>query len=984
MESNKPFKWKLNNNILRLACISIFFIFFSVTFSIAYAANLQLSAAETAWIEANPTITLGSDSQWEPYIIKQDDGSIIGFDTDILALINKNTGANFQLTTGTWKEMGAKLKSGAIDGVSTSSARFAKANSYNYTKPYFSFQKTLIVASNNPKQIKSIEDLGGKRIGYQSGNQFNKSVLEKYKQAILVPMNSLSEVVDALIVGDIDAAIGSNSIYYVQKDKAAYMKTVALFPDSTLNLVFSLRADYPEAISILNKGLDSIPVNTKMRIANSWFFEQHKETAEASTSPIDFTDAEKAFLDKKPYISVGSLNNFAPFNFIKNDKPSGYSVEYMRLIGQQLGKEVKFVEKSWSEQLRMLKTGQLDLIPHIAVTEERRENIEYTNFNHITYTTGFAIRKGESVNSMADLNGKTIAVAKKTFLHAYLSKNFPQIKLLPVVSTNAAIEAVSNDQAYGVIGSLPSLTYYMQNDWRSNLKIINIKDLGLPGKTELPMGVAKGNLVLKSLLEKAYSTVPADEIQKLKQKWIFDTPDFSLNKAEQDFIKKHPVIRFRIRPDRPPFELVQNGKAAGIAVDYLTEVAQFAGFTPKFVVSDMPIMEAYNMVELDRSDFDTLAFSVKDEERSERFAFGDNYLSYPMMIITHKDSPYIGKTSDLIGKSVAIEKGFLTNKWLRADYPGIRISTAVSTVEALQMVNDKEADAYIGNVAVANFMISHGNLNNLKIIAPSDYGTIDYSFIAPKEWPELASILSKGYLSLPSGFHHETQQKWFSFRVVKTLDELLLWQILSIASLFFTVVLWWNRTLRKQKLKTERALTKLHNTQHILKKQNEILKKLSITDKLTSLYNRMKLDSVLQNEFERSKRYGNIFGVILIDIDHFKQINDIYGHQTGDRVLVEIAEILINNIRKVDIVGRWGGEEFLVVCPETGEDGACKVAENLRSSICSYDFSDVGHLTASFGISIFDGADFCESIISKADIALYNSKKSGRNRVSIN
>lgn len=972
------------NQLVKMVTISLLFSFLCTIFSVCNAANVELTLAEKTWLKAHPTITLGSDSNWEPYIIKQGDGTIIGLDRDILNLINRNTGANFQLTSGTWGEMVGKLKAGEIDGVSTSSIRFAEAHAYRYSKPYFSVQKALIVADTNPKNIQSVDDLAGKRVGYQADNQFNKSLLDRYKEAIPVPMNSLSEVVDALIVGDIDATIEANIIYYVHKEKSPFIKTVALIPDSTLDLVFSLRNEYTEAISILNKGLDSIPFSTRMEIENRWFFNKTKENIDMVKKSIVFTEAEKSYLENKAYLTVGSMSDFAPFNFMKEGKPSGYSIEFMRLLGEQLGIEIRFTTKPWNELMQLLNTGEIDLIPHIAVTEERKKRVEYTNFNHLIYSTGFAVRKGDSIGSMADLNGKTVTVVEKSFLHSYLSLRFPEINLLLVDSDTQGIAAVSNDEAYAVIGSLPTLTYYMQLDWRSNLKVINVNDAGVTTKIELPMGVVKGNTILKSLLEKANSAIPEVDVQKLKQKWIFGTSDFSLNKAEQDFIAEHPVIRFGIRFDRPPFELLQDGKPAGITVDYITAIANYAGFTAEFIVNNLSVDDAFDMVELSRRDFDTLAVSVKNKERSLRFAFGEDYLSYPMMIITHKNSPFIGKTADLNGKLVAIEKGFLTDKWLASNYPAIKIVSTSNSIEALEMVNDEKVDAYIGNVAVANYMATHEDLTNLKIIAPSGYGSINYSFIAPKEWPELASILSKSYLALPANFHSDTQQKWFSFQIIETTNYTLIWLVLSITLLITLIVLWWNRILRREKLKTEITLKRLHRAQHLLKNNNEILKKLSTTDKLTSLYNRAKLDHALDTELERSKRYATVFAVILIDIDHFKRVNDSYGHQAGDAVLVDVANILATHVRSVDLVGRWGGEEFLIICPETSQEGVYNLAENLRLVISSYEFAGIGQLTASFGVSVYHEGDSSDSIISKADAALYQSKHAGRNTVSFN
>lgn len=116
-------------------------------------------------------------------------------------------------------------------------------------------------------------------------------------------------------------------------------------------------------------------------------------------------------------------------------------------------------------------------------------------------------------------------------------------------------------------------------------------------------------------------------------------------------------------------------------------------------------------------------------------------------------------------------------------------------------------------------------------------------------------------------------------------------------------------------------------------KKNRLLEELAIRDKLTKLYNRNKLDEVLIDELNRANRYEHTFGVILVDIDNFKNVNDTYGHQMGDKVLQEFANILQSNSRKTDTVGRWGGEEFLIICSETEFDGILTQAEKLKEKL---------------------------------------------------
>jgi diguanylate cyclase (GGDEF)-like protein/PAS domain S-box-containing protein len=159
------------------------------------------------------------------------------------------------------------------------------------------------------------------------------------------------------------------------------------------------------------------------------------------------------------------------------------------------------------------------------------------------------------------------------------------------------------------------------------------------------------------------------------------------------------------------------------------------------------------------------------------------------------------------------------------------------------------------------------------------------------------------------------------------------------------------------------------------------IKMLSETDKLTGLYNRVKLDHNLEKVLGQAQNNDAVFGLIMIDIDHFKEVNDCFGHLTGDAVLVELAGLLKNSIRATDLIGRWGGEEFLVILPDTDGTEAMKMAEKLRCAVSENRFPQQQHITISLGVSVFDGDTTVDSVIYRTDQALYQAKENGKNRV---
>ena len=167
-----------------------------------------------------------------------------------------------------------------------------------------------------------------------------------------------------------------------------------------------------------------------------------------------------------------------------------------------------------------------------------------------------------------------------------------------------------------------------------------------------------------------------------------------------------------------------------------------------------------------------------------------------------------------------------------------------------------------------------------------------------------------------------------------------------------------------------------------IKVLSEKLGKMAYTDSLTHIYNRLHFAHFLDAEIDKVKRYGGCFSIIFFDLDNFKDINDNYGHMTGDDVLEKVTELISKANRSADIFARYGGEEFIILAPETNLSGACIHAERLRNDIEQYEFPKVGHLTSSFGVAEFNAeTDDVESILERADIALYMAKDLGRNRV---
>lgn len=179
-----------------------------------------------------------------------------------------------------------------------------------------------------------------------------------------------------------------------------------------------------------------------------------------------------------------------------------------------------------------------------------------------------------------------------------------------------------------------------------------------------------------------------------------------------------------------------------------------------------------------------------------------------------------------------------------------------------------------------------------------------------------------------------------------------------------------------------KALTSLEQTNQELRTARDELELLASTDKLTAAWNRRRLEEAVGDEMNRLERYGHPVSALILDIDHFKNINDTYGHSVGDRVLATLALLLRGCFRRSDSLSRWGGEEFVVLCPHTSLSMATLLAERLRKSVALASFPDCGRITVSIGVAECVVGETWDQWFLRADDALMRAKRGGRNRVA--
>ncbi len=424
-----------------------------------------------------------------------------------------------------------------------------------------------------------------------------------------------------------------------------------------------------------------------------------------------------------------------------------------------------------------------------------------------------------------------------------------------------------------------------------------------------------------------------------------------------------------------PFTVCSVAQAAGsnASIDIANLITSYSGLN---LIASPALSWQEGLDGLQNKTCDILPWATETVERSITMNFTRPYARIIRVIVTRQGQPYIDDISAYSDKLFVTEKDNNIVKQLKESYPFLQTIRAEHTSGALDLVADDKAFASIASLYSVGNLFNSRNNTLLKIAGrlPASFDDV-VSFATRKEDRILHEILEKSVLTANPTLIRDFMSEGAIFNYQPAIDYFKVWLVSGAVVSLILLLFWWNRYLSKMN-------NRLEITHAELGKAHDELELLSITDPLTGTYNRLKIDRIFSEEIKRSERYEHPLSIFMIDIDYFKNVNDNYGHLIGDQVLSDFSLILQKHLRANDFLGRWGGEEFLVLCPATKMSEAVLVAEKLRKAVEQFDFSPVKKLTASFGITQWQKGYTQEVLISKADYALYLSKHQGRNKVS--
>ena len=475
-------------------------------------------------------------------------------------------------------------------------------------------------------------------------------------------------------------------------------------------------------------------------------------------------------------------------------------------------------------------------------------------------------------------------------------------------------------------------------------------------------------------------------------------PTIFLTERENSYLEKKQKITICIHPNWLPYEGFNNsGEHIGLNPEFL-DLFRKQLPVPLEIIKTDSWSESITFSQQRKCDLLSLAASTP--ERKKYLNFTSPYLVSPRVLVTKVNSPFINNFNLLANKIIGMSKGYAHQDIIKRDYPEIIIVDVETIKDGLQKVANGHFYGFIDSLKTVDFFLEDEFLGKLQVSGKFSQDR-KLGVGVRNDEPLLLSIFEKLVNNLSQEQINNITEKKTLIKYVDKVDYNLLKWISFIVLMVVLAFLYRQSVLKSTNKKLNRKVAektkallylnaslelKIRERTEKLEHSKELLQNVAYKDSLTGTFNRHYLLEKSDSFFKESELLNRPLSILLIDIDYFKKVNDVYGHLTGDNILKYFVKNIRIALRADDLFSRYGGEEFILLLPNTGVDESLVVAEKLRKMIEKTPYQHDGlntkiNITISIGASQYRQGDTLEKLIDKADSALYQAKETGRNQV---
>jgi len=534
----------------------------------------------------------------------------------------------------------------------------------------------------------------------------------------------------------------------------------------------------------------------------------------AENSRIELTAEEQAWLAAHPNINLGTSSGYPPHTIKAPDGTiTGFNHDLYEQISQILNTRVDlYAGDVWLDVQKKAENREIDGLALLGRDPNRDVLYNATDTVFPAYFSVFAASRHDiKVNSFSDLDGMRIGYKRGARPAKTRLEKLPSAILKPYDSHESMTQALLTKEIDVVVA------YMSYDHWRKQTLQGTIDKVYLITEHPLEMVIYIRNdwpeFVL--IMNKAIAALQQEALPKIIDKWFGWWPtsprgrstdsSVQLSDEERAWLKINPIVRARVSY-YPPL-MVQKPEVSGIAVEYLENISKRFGFRVEFIPDEIGFQAGLKDIMGEKKHFDLFLSLNRTPEREGKIAFSDNFISIPWVIYSRQDAEFISSMDDLNGKTVSVEQAYVMSDKLEKEYPFVQLLKVPTSLDALRTVATGQAEAYIGNLSNASWLIREHNLDNLKIAAPAPFGNHDLAMGVRSDWPELASIINKGMAAMSLAERNSIKNHWHSLTYKTEVDYSLLWQILLGAGLTGLAIIYWNKILRQQVQKRTAELT---------------------------------------------------------------------------------------------------------------------------------------------------------------------------------
>ena len=965
----------MNRTINSFAVLILLVFFYSLN---ASGESNIFTPEEQTYIKDKKTITVGVVDSNEPYTYFRN-GNIKGYSIDFMSMIQEISGLRIEYKMGNWTNIYNSFLNGELDAINEISYTPEREKYILFSVPYH-IRRTVVFVRNDSgiKPGDNLIALVGLKTGYIK-DIFYSEILKKQRLNLLEYNNNV-DMIKSLAFGWVDAVFVSElgGRFIARENTFSNIVSVGTLNFEGLedeDLRIGVLKTNPVLAGIINKSIKALPETRKDKLERLWSIYNGQVFSAAES--IELTPEEESFIRSRPSVSVGMLPDFYPFSFASNEQIMGYTDALLKIISRRTGIDFAYNIKPWSAILNDFRDGKTDMIADISMTEERKAFTLFTDEYARIPSYVFIRDDFGKYTDTSSLDGKKVGITKGIFFKDLINKD-ELSELKEYISRDEMFKDLSFGKIDAVITSLNSGSSMIKKYALLNVTIGGEFNSDERTVEDLRFGVNPKLTELHSIITKALASISQEDKILLENQWLvpqlneIKRPALAFTDQEKEYLERKKIVRMCVDPDWMPFEKLEGGKRhTGIAADFIKLMQSNSGIQIHIVPTET---WAETLIKGQNRECDIISLAMRTPERMKYFNFTSPYLVIPTVIATSINDPFIDKIDDVLDKSFATVKDYAITEMLKKKYPHLKLIEVENDAESIALLQKGEVYGAIGTMAGIGYQIKQQKIVDIKISGRLEQDW-ELGIAARNDEPELARIFQKLVDSISEEDRNAITGKWMSIRYDQGFDHRLFWRIMGIFAVIAAVIAYWSGKLRKLNKELQAA--------------NIRLQELSDKDSLTGLYNRRFFSVSSQQAFNICQRNGIRFSVAIIDIDHFKKVNDTFGHLFGDKSLQEMGKTLLRHFqRQTDACSRFGGEEFAVFITNTGEDTLANRIENIRIEIEKkiIEMKNMRTtLTISAGIysSIPTQEDTLDDALKKADDALYKAKNEGRNRVTI-